>query len=63
MVKEIYIKVNHANALFDDQTPRTFYQNQHEAREIYIKMANNLMLIAEKTADNPEYSKMIKDKI
>lgn len=36
LVKEIFVKVHHANKLFDDQTPRTFYENQAKAREIYL---------------------------
>lgn len=54
---EIDKRVKHANNLF-----RT--QNYAAAREIYLKEADNLMTIAEKTKDeNPDYTAILKQKI
>jgi UDP-N-acetyl-D-mannosaminuronic acid transferase (WecB/TagA/CpsF family) len=63
IVKNVFHQINIANALFDDQRENKFYENQAKAREIYIVQANNLMKIAEKTKDNPEYTQMLKKKI
>lgn len=61
-VKEIYLKINEAHRLFDDRTPHSYMENQAQAREIYIRSANNLMLIMEKCKDNQEFCKMLKEK-
>lgn len=65
ILKEIEQRVRKANELFSDKSivPDTFYGNQQRAREIYLQQANNLMTIAEKTKDNPDFNQILQTKI
>ncbi len=62
-LQQIEEKVNQANQLYQDTNPATFSQNQALAKAEYLKQAKNLMTIAEKTQDNPEFVQAIKCKI